>query len=154
MRLWSVHPEYLDMKGLTAAWREGLLAQKVLENRTAGYRNHPQLIRFKKADDPVHAIGLYLLEIHREAVRRGYRFDALKIHCFEERKAVPIPVNRGQVLYEFELLKYKMDTRDVLKRKDLSGVREIKVNPAFKMVSGEIEEWEKTIPEILCRVPG
>ncbi|MEN6399799.1 MAG: pyrimidine dimer DNA glycosylase/endonuclease V, partial [Rectinema sp.] len=29
MRLWTLHPQYLDQKGLTAAWREGLLAKKV-----------------------------------------------------------------------------------------------------------------------------
>lgn len=28
MRLWSLHPKYLDSKGLVALWREGLLAQK------------------------------------------------------------------------------------------------------------------------------
>lgn len=30
MRLWSVHPGWLDAKGLVAAWREGLLARAVL----------------------------------------------------------------------------------------------------------------------------
>ena len=32
MRLWTVHPRYLDAKGLVAVWREGLLA---LERITA-----------------------------------------------------------------------------------------------------------------------
>ena len=27
MRIWSVHPQYLDAKGLVALWREALLAQ-------------------------------------------------------------------------------------------------------------------------------
>jgi hypothetical protein len=31
MRLWSLHPRYLDAKGLQAVWREGLLAKKVLQ---------------------------------------------------------------------------------------------------------------------------
>jgi len=48
MRLWSIHPKYLDAKGLVALWREYLLAQKVLEGKTTGYTNHPQLLRFKK----------------------------------------------------------------------------------------------------------
>ncbi|WP_368086417.1 pyrimidine dimer DNA glycosylase/endonuclease V [Nitrosomonas sp. Nm34] len=26
MRLWSIHPKYLDAKGLLALWREGLQA--------------------------------------------------------------------------------------------------------------------------------
>nr|WP_243687290.1 pyrimidine dimer DNA glycosylase/endonuclease V [Methanobacterium formicicum] len=47
MRLWSLHPKYLDVKGLVALWREGLLARAVLKGKTKGYTNHPQLIRFK-----------------------------------------------------------------------------------------------------------
>ncbi|WP_223209021.1 pyrimidine dimer DNA glycosylase/endonuclease V [Pyrococcus furiosus] len=39
--LWSLHPKYLDSKGLVALWREGLLAKKVLEGKTRSYRNHP-----------------------------------------------------------------------------------------------------------------
>jgi Pyrimidine dimer DNA glycosylase len=51
MRIWSVHPRYLDRQGLTAGWREGLLAQKVLTGTTKGYRNPPQLRRFRAAGD-------------------------------------------------------------------------------------------------------
>lgn len=46
-----MHPRYLDRQGLTAGWREGLLAQKVLTGTTKGYRNHPQLRRFRAAGD-------------------------------------------------------------------------------------------------------
>jgi hypothetical protein len=38
MRLWSLHPQYLDPAGLVAVWREGLLA-----GQTKGYKHHPQL---------------------------------------------------------------------------------------------------------------
>ena len=31
MRLWTLHPQYLDAQGLTALWRESLLARKVLQ---------------------------------------------------------------------------------------------------------------------------
>lgn len=37
MRLWSIHPKYLDAKGLVALWREALLAQKVLKGETTGW---------------------------------------------------------------------------------------------------------------------
>lgn len=67
MRLWTLHPKYLDRQGLLALWREGLLAQAVLAGKTKGYRNHPQLIRFKSARDPLAAIGCYLTIVHREA---------------------------------------------------------------------------------------
>ena len=63
MRLWSLHPKYLDTKGLLALWREGLLAQKVLAGKTKGYKNHPQLDRFKAHGSPRKAIGRYLLDI-------------------------------------------------------------------------------------------
>ena len=53
MRLWSLHPKYLDKLGLLGLWRESLLAQKVLLGKTKGYKNHPQLIRFKRTSDPI-----------------------------------------------------------------------------------------------------
>jgi len=46
MRIWSLHPKYLDAKGLVALWRDALLARHVLQGKTTGYKNHPQLNRF------------------------------------------------------------------------------------------------------------
>ncbi|MFN3505685.1 MAG: pyrimidine dimer DNA glycosylase/endonuclease V, partial [Caldimicrobium sp.] len=60
MRLWSIHPMYLDARGLVALWREALLARKVLIGETSGYRNHPQLVRFKRSASPLDAINRYL----------------------------------------------------------------------------------------------
>lgn len=79
MRLWSLHPSYLDAKGLVAAWREALLAQKVLAGATHGYRQHPQLVRFRDTDEPRAAMSAFLRGIHREATARGYTFDVEKI---------------------------------------------------------------------------
>ena len=78
MRIWSIHPKYLDTKGLTAVWRETLLAKHVLEGKTKGYQHHPQLIRFKKQADPLKAIHFYLKIIYEEAVQRGYHYDSTK----------------------------------------------------------------------------
>ncbi|MFI5209112.1 MAG: pyrimidine dimer DNA glycosylase/endonuclease V, partial [Gemmatimonadales bacterium] len=72
MRLWSLHPRYLDAKGLVALWREGLLAKAVLQGKTRGYRHHPQLERWMRAVDPVASMNAYLVEVWREADRRGY----------------------------------------------------------------------------------
>jgi len=47
VRIWSLHPKYLDRQGLTACWREALLAQAVLNGATRGYTRHPQLVRFR-----------------------------------------------------------------------------------------------------------
>jgi len=46
MRLWSLHPKYLDPQGLVALWREGLLARAVLRGETRGCKAHPQLDAF------------------------------------------------------------------------------------------------------------
>ena len=79
MRLWSLHAQYLDSKGLVALWREGLLAQKVLIGQTKGYRNHPQLIRFKEHTHPEQAMANYLHSVYDEAEKRRYSFTREKI---------------------------------------------------------------------------
>ncbi|MEM2946822.1 MAG: pyrimidine dimer DNA glycosylase/endonuclease V [Candidatus Bathyarchaeia archaeon] len=79
MRLWSIHPKYLDAKGLVSLWREGLLAKKILEGRSKGYANHPQLLRFKMYEKPVMLIDAYLYQVYLEAKRRGYRFNKTKV---------------------------------------------------------------------------
>jgi hypothetical protein len=78
MRLWSLHPEYLDTKGLVALWREALLAKHVLEGKTKGYKNHPQLDRFKQSVSPVEMINQYLAEVYIEASKRNYNFNKEK----------------------------------------------------------------------------
>ena len=78
MRIWSVHPKYLDSKGLVALWRETLLAKHVLEGKTKGYKNHPQLHRFKASEKPIECINLYLSIVFEEAENRGFHFDKNK----------------------------------------------------------------------------
>ncbi|MFN2482846.1 MAG: pyrimidine dimer DNA glycosylase/endonuclease V [Pyrinomonadaceae bacterium] len=140
MRLWTVHPRYLDTKGLLAAWREGLLAQKVLKGETRGYRNHPQPARFKAEVDPVGAIALYLRSLHEEATARGYNFDVGKI---EPRDFVgKLRSTRGQLLYEWAHLKSKLWLRDERRHDELKNVEEPDPHPLFEIVEGGVEEWE------------
>ena len=108
MRLWSIHPKYLDSKGLVALWREALLAQSVLQNKTKGYKNHPQLKRFKSAADPVAAIGAYLRIVYSEAVAE-YSFSSDKISRRDQVEK--IAVTKGQVAYEWEHFLKKMKQR-------------------------------------------
>lgn len=140
MRLWSIHPKYLDAAGLTACWREGLLARKVLGGGTAGYRNHPQLVRFREADDPVRAADCYLRAVLDEARRRGYRFDASKIppgDC-----DVSLSVASGQLAYEFEHLKKKLALRSPADYARLAGVSRIEPHPLFRVTAGGVAAWE------------
>jgi hypothetical protein len=129
----------LDRMGLTALWREGLLAQKVLMGQTSGYRFHPQLRRFRAAEDPVAAIGAYLWAVADEAGARGYRFDASKIAA--GRRAVSIPVTQGQLEYEREHLRRKLRDRDRAAYRKLS-VGTLAPHPMLRVVAGGIEGWE------------
>ncbi|MDQ0352144.1 hypothetical protein J2R98_001978 [Alkalibacillus filiformis] len=143
MRLWSVHPKYLDAKGLVALWRETLLAQKVLLGETKGYRNHPQLIRFRDQAKPINAVGHYLSGVHEEATFRGYRFDRTKI--ISRQEVSEIPLTTGQLAYEWEHLLTKLETRDSSRFDQLKDydLNHLDPHPMFKLVEGSIEHWER-----------
>jgi uncharacterized protein (DUF1501 family) len=140
MRIWSVHPQHLDAKGLVALWRETLLAQKVLLGETKGYRNHPQLKRFKSHRDPLAAIAAYLHEVLREAERRGYHFDGSKI--LRKGTKTKIHVSEGQIAYELAHLLAKLQVRDQAAYERLVQTEHPLVHPLFTVVSGGIEDWE------------
>ena len=141
MRLWTLHPRYLDSKGLVAAWREALLAQKVLRGGTRGYRSHPQLLRFRSAEDPKSAIAAFLFELAAEADRRGYKFDARKITG--SRTAQKIRETRGQLEYEWGHLKRKLRERAPEVARRLREVSSPAAHPLFRIVAGEVRVWEK-----------
>lgn len=143
MRLWSIHPKYLDRVGLIALWREGLLAQKVLSRHTRGYLNHPQLTRFKQASNPILAIGTYLYHVYLEGLRRGYRFDLNKIGVYDAFSVGFIPVTSGQIEYEYRLLLYKLSTRNSEWEHQIRGLENVDPNPVFYVVKGPIADWEK-----------
>lgn len=142
MRLWTLHPAYLDARGLVALWRESLLAQKVLRGATKGYCHHPQLRRFSQLDDPPAALDTYLAVIYSEAKRRGYRFDASKIGRTRFRGR--IVETRGQLLYEWLHLKRKLKRRDSQRHRDLLAVNIPAPHPLFRIVAGGVRPWEKT----------
>ncbi|MFP3290043.1 MAG: pyrimidine dimer DNA glycosylase/endonuclease V [Candidatus Nanopusillus acidilobi] len=141
MRLWSLHPKYLDKLGLLGLWREGLLAQKVLLGKTKGYKNHPQLIRFKKANDPILYIGTYLYYVYLEGKRRGYNFNKDKIIKYDLKLKMPVTI--GQINFEFRHLLEKLKIRDKEKYEEIKDEKIIKPNPIFYIIDGDIEEWEK-----------
>lgn len=141
MRLWTVHPKYLDAQGLVALWREGLLARAVLRGRTRGYRHHPQLERFRAETFPLAAINSYLRAVAIEAERRGYSFDRHKIG--PARRRVALRATRGQLAYEWQHLLRKLRTRSPALyarwRKDAGP----EPHPLFTIVQGRVEAWER-----------
>lgn len=142
MRLWSLHPRYMDVKGLTALWREGLLARKVLQNETKGYRNHPQLARFRLQEDPVAALDFYLRQVYEESLRRGYRFDESKIESGQPVSA--ISVTNGQLRYELEHLRQKLRLRAPDRYEKILSIKDPEPHPLFHVVPGDIADWERS----------
>ncbi len=141
MRLWTLHPRYLDALGLVALWREALLARKVLAGLTRGYRYHPQLERFRQADDTLAAIDTYLAEVWAEAGRRSYRFDAGKIGA--ERLTVQLEATSGQLAFEWSHLRRKLALRDPVKLDEFAEVVTPQVHPLFRIVEGGVSSWER-----------
>jgi hypothetical protein len=142
MRLWSLHPKYLDTKGLVALWREALLAQKVLEGKTKGYTNHPQLNRFKESNDPVYHIGCYLSHVFDEAQNRGFKFNRVKIIHFSSESKL-LTVTSGQLEFELGHLLSKLERRDFERFKRIKLVKIAECHPIFKVIKGDVQDWEK-----------
>ncbi len=140
MRIWSLHPKYLDSMGLVALWRESLLAKCVLEGNTKGYKNHPQLNRFKAMNKPVEVINQYLSEIFIEATNRNYNFDKQKINWNFTK--IKMNVTIGQLNYEVLHLLNKLNSRDIKKFEELKTNLTYEPHPLFKLVDGAVENWE------------
>ena len=176
MRIWSLHPVHLDRQGLTAAWREALLAQAVLAGRTRGYRSHPQLLRFRDHPDPGAAIGAYLQVLADDATRRGYRFDRSRINhpmaatpdgdvgddhedrtgepCPDQVTAGQLPVTWGQILvtagqlaHEWRHLLAKLEQRSPEIWRQQSTTGDPDPHPLFTVVPGPIASWERHTSE-------
>ena len=143
MRLWSLHPSYLDSIGLVALWREGLLARKVLLGQTKGYTHHPQLIRFRETENPIQTIDAYLKAVHDEAVRRGYNFDLSKISPCESQPPPRILLPDKQLEYEFHHLLNKLQQRAPQQYVRLFQTAPILPHPLFKIIIGNISSWER-----------
>lgn len=141
MRLWSLHPKYLDRSGLVTLWREALLAQAVLEGKTKGYVHHPQLHRFRARTNPIGLLADYLRAIHAEAASRGYRFQATKIG--PSRVDGRMAVTCGQLEFEWRHLLSKLEARDPEWLARIAQVSIPEPHPLFYAVPGPVEGWEK-----------
>jgi hypothetical protein len=141
MRLWTLHPKYLDPQGLVALWREGLLARAVLRRQTMGYRRHPQLLRFESHRAPRTAINAYLAGVLLEAEGRGYSFDATKIGPV--RETVILTATAGQLAYEWEHLLSKLAKRNPDLHRRWVRTRAPEPHPLFRVVAGGVAPWER-----------
>ena len=150
MRLWTLHPKYLDALGLVALWREGLLARAVLKRETKGYRHHPQLARFRAHRSPIVAINAYLMAVLVEAEARGYAFDRKKIGPL--RRRVRLKATRGQLAFERRHLLAKLRVRSPQLYRVRRRLAAFQPHPLFRIVSGGVEGWERVAPNKRWRV--
>ena len=141
MRLWSLHPRYLDPQGLVALWREALLAKAVLRCETRGYTRHPQLERFRAHPQPRSAINSYLAAVHAEATQRGYAFNRSKIGPVRVVQA--IPVSAGQLACEWQHLQSKLSVRSPAVLAQWSDVLTPSCHPLFRPQPGPVASWER-----------
>jgi hypothetical protein len=143
MRLWSIHPKYLDQKGLVACWREALGAKAALDGVVQGYKNHPQLDRFKQMENQSAQINAYLYFLFKDSQDRKYNFDSSKIDFGKTTIAKEMCVTRGQFEFELNHLFSKLEVRDPNKLKRLKSVAKFDPHPLFRITPGDIESWEK-----------
>lgn len=141
MRLWSIHPSYLDSKGLVALWREALLAQAVLRGKTRGYVNHPQLERFRADHMPLAAIADYLTGVLEEANTRGYSFDRSKIGLSSGNTI--IQVTTGQIEFEVRHLSAKLQARALAAHDRLQRERAYRTHRIFVVTNGPVAGFER-----------
>ncbi len=141
MRLWTIHPRYLDAQGLVALWREALLAREVLRGRTVGYRQHPQLTRFRECASPRSAINHYLMPVYAESQVRGYSFDRTKLG----RVTAPqrMVATEGQLRYEWGWLLDKLRRRSHAVYRRHFKVATPTAHPLFDVVPGPVAQWER-----------
>ena len=142
MRLWTLHPKYLDPRGLVALWREALLAQAVLKGQTSGYKHHPQLIRFRNTPSPTESIAFYLRGVFDESCRRGYCFDVVKIGSAGTGES--IIATRGQLDYEWMHLKKKLRVRAPSWLDRIQTISRPVPHPLIRIVPGPVADWEIT----------
>ena len=141
MRLWSLHPKYLDPQGLVALWREALLAKAVLRGETHGYTRHPQLERFSAHSHPRLAINSYLAGVLAEAARRGYAFDRSKVGPV--RAVEPIAVSSGQLAHEWLHLQQKLAIRSPSLLAQWEDLAKPACHPLFRRRPGPVASWER-----------
>ncbi len=146
MRLWTLHPRYLDPQGLVALWREALLARAVLRGQTRGYHHHPQLARFRAHPTPVQAINAYLAAVHAEATARGYAFDRSKIGPV--RAVTRMDASDGQVAYEWHHLLRKLADRNPATYARWRALAVPECHPLFHVRKGPIADWERPQEDI------
>jgi len=115
----------------------------VTEGKTKGWKNRPQLDRFKYHQKPMEAVGYYLKGIHDESLKRSYKYNYSKI-LHPDSVVDLIDLSMGQLRYEFDLLQERLKKRTLEKYEENTEIKELRAHSLFNVVPGLPEKWEKS----------
>ena len=165
VRVWTIHPKYLDPKGIQAVWRDTLLLQELMVNPSkTGYITHPQYKRrirkfYRKYNNliifhflifdrwfhfttPIDDVGYYLRHVYFESQKRNHNFVRGKI-LRDIDNVTKHTVTFDQLQYELEHLKRKCITRDPQHYERIESLKLPYPHPLFSPILGEVEAWEQ-----------
>lgn len=148
MRIWSIHPKYLDRQGLGGAWKEAHQAQAILRRHIVGgqpfadipYGMHPQLDRLKAQPDPLGALGLVMTTIRDEGISRGYSYKAAILRVDQSAR---FWISEAQLAYERLHMMRKLRNRDPARADALLEIPD--VMPMVDFIGGGIASWERNV---------
>jgi hypothetical protein len=160
MRLWSFHPRYLDNIGLSRAINESISGYKALEDwqrdqkqivplhdneYPPSWKNHSQLVRFKIDDGDKHLQDYIdvVLSCYVDRKLKSYNSKTIRFmtaHLYHLRQ---LTVTNEQLLYEWQHYLKKIQKRSPKLYEEYILINTPIAHPLFKVVSGEIESWEK-----------
>lgn len=146
MRLWSIHPQYLDTKEFVACWKDAIDASAIIKRDDRNiHKIYPQLSRFNDIIPSKPAINKYLMFMYYNSIIRGYRFKHKNIDFkeIEKNPGIRILVTRGQLNHELKIVRKILEDRDSeLLDSPIYSYREVEPNPMFMVITGGIEQWE------------
>lgn len=147
MRLWSIHPKYLDNRSLMVFWNDAILAKSSILGKIDFHSPHFQ--RFKYIDNKEHVLNVYMKEIFLEGSKRNLNFDKNQI---EDIFLLPlltsdlIDLTYGQLKFEFELLvdKFKStNNNEALEFLMNSYIKDDQIESlVFHLTDGPMESWD------------
>jgi hypothetical protein len=135
MRIWTVHPRYLDVKGFVALWRETLLGMETLKKHVKcqhyiPWYKHPQLAPFKAQSDPILYISNYLYLVLEESRRRNYNFDGSKLDAIPYCENLPlIKASREVLVHEWLVCLGRYRVRSPKWFEEVKDISPLEVDP-------------------------
>lgn len=133
MKLWSIHPKYLDKDTLFSCWEEALKVKTIIENRSR--ESNLQVSKFKQCDNPLAQINTYLYYLLQEALKRGYKLDSSKISFGLTIFSKKIVIPRIQADFEFNILLKTMKSKNQKQNRRFKSLKNIEPHPLFKVTS-------------------